>query len=39
VHFDENPDMEELFMTKEQKELIDLKGSLKDSGHIFNLVE
>lgn len=31
--------MEELFMTKEQKELIDLKQSLKDSGPIANLVD
>jgi N-acetyltransferase 10 len=31
--------MEELFMTKEQKELIDLKQSLKDSGPIYNLVD
>jgi N-acetyltransferase 10 len=31
--------MEELYITKEQKDLIDLKHSLKDSGPIYNLVE
>jgi len=39
VNFEESPDMEEIFMTKEQKELIELKESLKESGPIYNLVD
>lgn len=31
--------MEEIFMTKEQKELIELKESLKEAGPIYNLVD
>ena len=31
--------MEELFMTKEQKELIELKQSLKDSGAIYTVFD